>query len=376
MKALVMCYEFPPLGGGGSRVVFGLSRELVRLGYEVDVVTMGFSGLAKCEVVEGIRVHRVACLRRQKTICTAPELFTYLVSAGILIWRMLRRNSYDIYHAHFIFPDGILAWGIKHLTGKSYLITAHGSDVPGYNPHRFVFLHRILAPIWSRVVRGAEAIVCPTEYLASLIRKQTDQVRTVIIPNGFDLYRFDPSREKNGRILLVSRLFERKGLQYFLRAIDGLDHQHEIHIVGDGPYLETLRTIAAQMRANIRFWGWLDNTSPELKELYETSRIFVFPSVAENFPIVMLEAMSSGLAIIATKGTGSAEVVGDTAVMVEMRSPESIKEALTKLMNDPMLCLQLGRAARKRLEENFGWPAVASRYTEAFQTVEPRPWTH
>ncbi|MGH7518333.1 MAG: glycosyltransferase, partial [Gemmatimonadales bacterium] len=62
MRILTLCYEFPPLGGGGARVVYGLSRELVSLGHQVDVVTMGPRGLPRRQEVHGVQVHRVPCV--------------------------------------------------------------------------------------------------------------------------------------------------------------------------------------------------------------------------------------------------------------------------------------------------------------------------
>ena len=72
MNLLMMSYEFPPLGGGGSRVVHGLSRELVRQGHQVDVVTMHYRGLSRAEDVDGVQVRRVPCLRHRTSLLTNP----------------------------------------------------------------------------------------------------------------------------------------------------------------------------------------------------------------------------------------------------------------------------------------------------------------
>ncbi len=60
MKILMHCYEFPPLGGGAAKVVYGLSTKLVEMGHEVDVVTMGYKGLQRHEVIEGVNVYRIS----------------------------------------------------------------------------------------------------------------------------------------------------------------------------------------------------------------------------------------------------------------------------------------------------------------------------
>lgn len=363
----MLCYEYPPLGGGGAKVVYGLSNELVRLGYEVDLVTMGYRGLPRYEEVNGVKVYRVPCIRRSVSICSTHEMISYIFSALNKVIKLVKQNQYYLNHTHFIFPDGVVSFMLKKLTGFPYIITAHGSDVPGYNPDRFKIDHKLLSPLWRKVVGNAEQIVCLSENLKSLVLKQSSNIKIVIIPNGMDIDKFRPHENKKERILVVSRMFRRKGIQYFIEALKGLEYGHEVNIVGDGPYLGILRQLADELMVRVRFWGWLDNTSPDLKKLYETSSIFVFPSESENFPIVLLEAMAAGMAIITTKDTGCAEVVGDSAILVEPRDSLPIKEALIELMNNPDLCKELGSSARRRLEDNFSWNSIALKYINLYE---------
>ena len=100
--------------------------------------------------------------------------------------------------------------------------------------------------------------------------------------------------------------------------------------------------------------------------MYETSKIFVFPSEAENFPIVLLEAIASGLAIITTQGTGFSEVVGDAALLVKARNPTEIRLSPETLNASPDLISELGAVVRKRLAEKFGWPRVAAEYARLY----------
>jgi len=161
-------------------------------------------------------------------------------------------------------------------------------------------------------------------------------------------------------------MLERKGVQYVLDSLAESPVEPEVHIVGDGPFLPELRRKAEELRSPARFWGWLDNRSPELRELYQSAGIFVFPSEAENFPIVLLEAMAAGLAIITTEGTGCAEVVGDAGLLVPVRDSKAISLALRRLIDNPELRRSLGAAARRRIEERFTWAAVARRYVEEY----------
>jgi glycosyltransferase involved in cell wall biosynthesis len=366
MRVLTLCYEFPPLGGGGGRVVYGLSRELVRLGHEVTVVTMGCGGLPRRETVDGIEVQRVPGIRRRPYQCSIPEVACHLPVAARVASRLQRERRFDLAHAHFIFPDGFTAWRLFREAHLPYVITAHGSDVPGYDPHRLRVAHSLLAPLWRRIVGAADAVVCPSSTLAELVGSRAPQARIETVRNGIAAGDLDPLRPRRNQVLVVSKMLERKGIQYLIRAVAGTDLGFEVDIVGDGPYMPEIRRAVAESGAAVRLWGWLDNQSEELAKLFETSSIFVMPSESENFPIVLLEAMRAGLAIVTTRGTGCAEVVGDAALLIEPRNAEAIRSALMRLAAEPALRTSLGRAARARLESNFGWAAVTRRYVELY----------
>jgi glycosyltransferase involved in cell wall biosynthesis len=363
MRILTICYEYPPLGGGGAKVVAGLTAELARAGHTIDLVTMWMPGLPFRESRDNFNLIRIPCIRFNQSVCRIWEMPLYLLFSLPVLFYLCVRYRYALNHTHFIFPDGILSLIVNKIFRLPYIITAHGSDVPGYNPDRFETAHRMLSPVWKRVVAAAASIVCPSRYIEQLIHRQAPDARTTVIPNGIDTAKFQPLREKQDRILVVTRMFERKGVQYLINALEGFNHEFEVHVVGDGPYLQVLEGRVEEKNLDIRFWGFLDNQSREIRDLYETSKIFVFTSEAENFPIVLLEAMASGLAIITTEGTGCAEVVGDAALLVKPRDSAGIRHCLERLVADPDLTRELGSAARKRLTEKFGWTNVAKAYS-------------
>ena len=360
----ILCcsYEFPPVGGGGSRVVAGLTDQLATLGFGIDIVTMGGGDLPARESFGPVRLHRVGRARNKREVCHPHEMARYLLQAEPYLRRLAGQRRFDVNHTHFIFPDGILAWRLKRRTGLRYALTAHGSDVPGYNPDRFIGMHRMLAPIWRRIVRDADAVVCPSHHLERLVLSRAPDARTTVIPNGIDVDRFAVDRAREAAILVVSRLVDRKGIQHLLEALQARAYPWTVHIVGDGPARPQLEQLAQASRTPVRFWGWLDNDSPQLRDLYETSQIFVYPSIEENFPVALLEAMVPGLAIVTTRDTGCAEVVQDAAMLVTSRQPAEIQGALDKLTSDQGFCSALGAAARMRVARRFSWPSVADCY--------------
>jgi glycosyltransferase involved in cell wall biosynthesis len=374
VRILVLNYEFPPLGGGASPVSYELGRELVRQGHRIDLVTMGFDGLPARDLVAGINVYRVPCLRKQREVCKTHEMASFVLAALPTVARLVAEHKYDINHTHFIMPTGLLGRLLKFKARLPLVVTMHGSDVPGYNPDRFALQHRVLRPLWTWILQGVDHLISPSQFLRGLVRKQAAAQPITIIPNGFRYERFRSDRPKERRILVVSRMLPRKGVQYLLAALPDLDlRDFEVDIVGDGPYLPTLKQMASELRLPVKFWGWLDNNSPEIKELYERSSIFAFTSEAENFPTVLLEAMAAGQAIVTCDATGCPEVVGSEALLVPPRRPDQLREALRCLIGNDQLRAELGQRARARVEQEFGWQSIARRHVELYYTLSATP---
>jgi glycosyltransferase involved in cell wall biosynthesis len=372
MRLLMLCYEFPPIGGGAGRFAHQLAARLVRLDHQVELVTMKFKDLPADDAVDGIRIHRVSCVRLREFHCSVPEVLTYLPGALRTVQRLVSERRFDVNHTHFILPEGVIAADLKSRFGLPFVVTSHGSDVPGYNPDRLAFAHALARPAWRRVVRAADLILSPSENLRTRILNLTPEARVQTVPYGFDPGRMRPDRDKERTILVVTRMVQRKGVQYLLEALEGWDRSWTLHVVGDGPYLQTLREMADARGIPAVFHGWLDNDSDELRELYETAGIFVMASESENFPVSLLEAMSAGAAIVTTSGTGCEEVVGNSALLFPPRDAAALRAALVRLTNDGPLRVRLGRAARDRLQKELSWDSVTDRYLAAYEEVMDR----
>jgi len=381
VRILMLNYEFPPLGAGGSTSSFNLARNVVALGHQVDVVTMGFRGIPNEETMDGIRVFRVPSIRARREVCHTHEMGTYVLSGTVKATQLARQYQYDLVNAHFIVPTGPIAYATRRLSGLPYILTARGSDVPGHNPNRFRLDHRLLRPAWRGMVRDADAVVAVSRHLASRIEANAPGVKVITIPNGCsplgpadDGVRQADLSGRNGRmkVLMVTRLHEFKGVQYMLEAASRVPLDLEINIVGDGPYRATLEAQAARIGKPVRFWGWLDRTAPDMWRLYRESSVFVFPSEREGSPTVVQEAMSAGLAVVAADAAGTPEVVGDAGILVSPKDPAGIADALVRLANDPALVQQLGERARERVRTEFDWRDLAKRYVDLYAEVLAR----
>lgn len=367
MRILTLNHEYPPIGGGAAPVAEQLARRLVGLGHTVDVVTMHHGGLPRQQVEGGVTVYRTACLRKKAELSRTHEMASWLLGAGPTLRRLVRQNHYDLIHAHFIFPAGPLARKWAAQMGIPWVITAHGSDVPGHNPDRFVLLHKLLMPTWRKVVVGCPQIISPSGSLRGKILAHCPNAQVAVIPNGIDIEPFAPV-EKTPSILLCGRMLRFKGFQYALEAMGRLGLDWPVHVVGDGEYLPELRRLAAGLKTPVKFWGWMNAGDPAFLNLFKAGSILIHPSEMENFPTVLLQAMAAGMAIITSTAGGCVEVVGDAALQVPPGDVEEIRACLRRLTEQPELRRQLAQAALTRVNQ-FTWDQIARRYNECFYEV-------
>ena len=317
-----------------------------------------------------MRLFRVPALRSRLELSHVHELATYVWS-GLRKFRALARdNDYDLCHGHFLLPTGLIPYLLRDTTGcPPYVITAHGSDVPGFNPDRFTLLHRLTPPLLRRILRHAAGLIVPSAALEELILGQFGSHTPALsrIPNGVELDDFTP-HPKEPSVLIATRLFERKGVQHVIEAMSRIpEHGYQLEIAGDGPQRAQLEQQARELRVPTSFHGWLPRRP--LCRLFDRSRIFVLASMSDNFPVSLLEAMAAGCAIVTTSAGGCPEVVGDTGLVVEPGDVGALRQALADLIRQPARAEELGRRAAERVRDLFSWPAVASRHEAAYEAA-------
>jgi glycosyltransferase involved in cell wall biosynthesis len=366
MRLLTICHEYPPIGGGGATASEILAERLAENDHQVDILTAGMRGLPRREVRRGVTIHRAPSWRRRLHYSTTSELATWIVPALRLGATLARQHDYDLIHCHFIVPGGVVAAILATRFKLPLVLTAHGSDVPGYNPDRFARTHRLIGRGWSRILAASAALTVPSAHLAGLLASATDRPIT-IIPNPFEPLLTQRVEARADRILVVARLVERKGVQTLLAALEGLATDCEVVVAGDGPYLEPLRALARERAVPTRFLGFVSRA--ELSRQYATARIFAFPSIQENFPMVLLEAMAHGCAVVTTNAPGCAEVVGDAALTVPPGDVAALRAAIDRMVADNDLVAELGRRGIERVR-CFASARIAAEYERLFATVQ------
>ena len=215
-------------------------------------------------------------------------------------------------------------------------------------------------------IRLADAILVGSTYAAdSFVAEGIPRSRMKVIPYGVDLQTFTPAtdgaraRRDGARFeaIFSGQMTQRKGLSYLLegwRRFAAADARLTIvgQAVGDpralAPYASLFRHVPHQSR-------------PALAQLYRSSDVFVFPTLVEGMPLVVLEAMACGLPVIVT-ANGPGDIVRDgiDGFVIPARDPDAIADRLEALRRDPALRAQMGRHAAQRATE-FGWSAYTSR---------------
>jgi len=366
-RILVLNYEFPPLGGGASPVSYEIAERLSKTGdFDIDVVTMGYKDLPKYEEINSnFRIHRVKCLRSKKELCHPWEQATYLISAWFKCKELILKNKYDICHCHFMIPTGVLALKLKNKFGLEYIITSHGSDVPGHNTDRFKFLHKFTGPILRKICANSKIITTPSQFLKDLILKNINCKtieKIIVIPNGSRDFLMEGIKKEN-IILSVGRIHEGKGFQYLIEAFKKINSDDwKLYLVGDGPYKKKLEKIAKGNK-NIILTGWIDNKGEKFIELINKAKVFSLLSAFESQGIVYLEAMSAGCSILASDINACKETVSDeVGYLVQRDNVNEVELKLRRLMDDRIKLDLFMKNSRKRYEEKYNWDKIIEEY--------------
>ena len=375
MRILILNSEYPPIGGGAGNASAHIAVQLERMGHIVTVVTSRFGEFPRREVTGGMTIHRIPGLRRRQDRSNPLEQIIFILSASF--WTLIRIPSFRPHAtlAFFGVPSGPVAWLLKKLFRIPYIVSLRGGDVPGFRPYDFHIYHRLVAPFLRVIWRNAGAVVANSSGLRQLANAFDSRVEIPVIPNGIDLASFQaPVRDWTfPRLLSAGRIVHQKGLDLAMRALGNLKHLNwEWHIAGDGPQLPLLQSLARELGVGdrVHFLGW--QSREELMKCYGQANLFLFPSRHEGMPNALLEAMASGLPAVASCIAGNEELVvdGETGFLVPTEDIEALQSALKKVLIDPALREQMGRASRQHVEANYSWESTAQQYALLLEKVK------
>lgn len=367
MKILAISHEFPPIGGGGANACYFLTKGFVERGHEVTLITANYQGMSESETINGVRVIRVDSKRAHKEHCSFKEMLSYLLKAYPVANKLQKREKFDVCLVFFGIPSGPIGYMLKKKYKLPYVIRFGGGDVPGFQ-ERFTKVYKIIAPAIKLIWKNTDALIANSQGLKDMALDFYDKNPFDIIPNGVDTDVFFPVEREAGeefRILFVSRLIERKGLQFVIPQLKEIqsstDKKIKLIVVGDGPYRETLEQIAKdnQVYDMIDFVGQKDKS--EIVTYYQNADLFILPSAKEGMPNVVLEAMACGLPIIMTPCEGSTELICENGYKAERKE---FADYIIKLIEDNEMRKEMSINSNKRVKKIFSWEHVVNEYLE------------
>ena len=348
MRILVLNYEHPPIGGGGGRLAAKVGAGLVARGHEVRVLTAGMPHLPTESLEEGMEVRRLQAFRRREDTCSVPEMALWVVAAIPAAIAEVQRWKPDVIHAHFAVPTGAVAWIASKFTGVPYVLTAHLGDVPGGVPEQTGDLFRWIQPLTVPIWTGATATTAVSSFVAGLAEKAYG-IKSEVILNGMELPRSTRlEAHEPPRLLLVGRMSVQKNPLTAIRSLGLLrDTAWHCSMVGDGPLLSEMKSEAARLGIadRIDFPGWA--TAEAVSERMRESDILLIPSLSEGLPMVAVEALAHGLALVGSRIGGLADVATEAnARLFELsQGAEGLADALKSLLLNPDALMNARRAS-------------------------------
>lgn len=279
------------------------------------------------------------------------------------------KPGYDMFDAHYLYPDGVAAVAIGRATGRPVVLSARGNDVtllPMYPIPRA----RILG-----AVTCADAVTTVSEALRrQLVDMGADPNQVMTLRNGVDLERFHPvdggalrtKLDLHGHVwLTVGHLIERKGVHLAIAACASVPDATLV-VVGDGPERARLRALAKELDVAQRIHFVGEVAHDDLCAYYSATDVLVLASSREGMPNVVLESLACGTPVIAAPFQGVDELISapEAGRIAEARSAPAIVAAWRRLS-----ARRPARAATRAFAEQLGWGPVVDAQCELYARV-------
>ncbi|MEI6278429.1 MAG: glycosyltransferase family 4 protein [Verrucomicrobiae bacterium] len=368
MRILTLCYEYPPVGGGGGRMAHNVAAALVRRGHQVRVQTAWMKGLPKKEVRDGVEIFRTFAFRRRADLCTVPEMAGYLATSFLPSLLHIRNWKPDIVHAHFAVPTGALALACRALTGKPYVLTAHLGDLPGGNPEQTDALFRAWNPLIRPVWENASGISASSSFAAGLARAAYGVAPRIIL-NGIPMRgRAEMTRPPSLPLELaaIGRFNPQKNFPWMIRALAGCGFPWALALIGDGAQRGEIESAIREegLGGRVRLMGW--TSEDVMRDVLARTDILLMPSTSEGNPVAAIEALKRGVAIIGSDIGGLSDLIEDgrNGFAVPIATPVAFQEKLSLLASDPALLHRM-KSRSLELAGRFDLESLA----EAFESL-------
>ena len=374
MRILLASEWFTPDVGGVASHVRDLAINLARRGHEVAILTRKKQGRER-SVYNLIELEQVEYFK----------IFHSLSGNGILK-NILNIYNPDVVHAHHAFtPIPLITLRVASVNGFSTVLTNHSAYFYDYD-YLLKTLGYIVFPIRT-VLRKVDKVIAVSSVAAKFIGSFVSSSKISIIPNGVDTLKFKPYGSRIYRenfdsdfvILYVGRLVHRKGVHLLVESMSYLKKEipdAKLVIAGSGPLFYTIieKIEANNLRDRVILLGKVSDE--ELPDLYRSADVFVLPSIyGESFGIVVLEAMASGLPVVASAVGGVKELIKnrENGLLLDNKTPPTIAGHLIELYQDCSLRRKLASKARETAVKKFDWRIISAKIEKVYEeTIEKR----
>lgn len=364
MRILLVTASYLPTSNGVTYHISSTAEALRSLGHIVYILAPSFPGYKDSDKY----VIRYPSLPN-------PFVKKYPLGIPIVPIEKIRKIRPDVIHAHHPLIIGQFASQVADKLSKPLFITAHTQYeqyLNYYFPHGFSFTSRIIINDLQKLAESSKKIICPSLNTRQRLKKY-DIKNTVVIGNGVEPSFFvNPSKKGKVQPTLVytGRLEREKNPLRLITIAKELKKKipnFKMLIIGDGKMFQEMfdKTQKFRLEENITFTGQVDRRL--LPEIYKSVHLFITPSTSEVMPISILEAMASGIPIIAVKNSGLEEVVieGKTGFMIQ-NSPKKIAERIESLFSNPKALHNLAMSTYKNAL-NYSAENTAKKLIEVYR---------
>ena len=383
MKIAFLSHEFPPIGGGGATALDALSKAIAKLGHDVRVLTVGLK--PKTETFFDEDGRQIVRLNARRKSVVAPKNLE-LVFSFLSLWmkgrRWIKDFQPDVKVGFFLFPGGLAAVFLRNVSRAPLVVSARGSDVPGFSTTRWGRWSPLGEMLARIVLRRASLVITNGSYLEGLVRKTVGNHPTRLlknIPNGVDTALFHPDRNeppaKLLRLLFVGQLIDRKGISTLLEGFEkctSLQRSCTLTVVGAGPLWQD-SVQRCKIFPQITFVGF--KSRDKLPDIYRAHDVLIHLSEAEGVSNVLLEALASGLAVVATRRAVDSSLNLPIQVLEHIDNADGLVSALENFLTDPER-LRAEKIRNRRLAAEFDWDMQAKLWIKELNLVRTNSVQH
>lgn len=381
-KVLFLNYEYPPLGGGAGNATSYILKEFSKMpDLNVDLVTSSIGKYKEEKIGDNITIYYLPIGKNESNFHfqSQKDLLVYAWKAFWFSKKLIKGKNYDLTHSFFTVPCGALSWIFYKLNKIPYIVSLRGSDVPGYSD-RFAIIYKIITPLVKIIWRNSDLIVANSSSFRSLALKVYAKREIKIITNGVAVDEFKPKdfeekkkESKKFKILCGTRITPRKGFRFLVRAIKKLkDKNHDVilQIIGEGNEKIKLEELVKKLgiENEVEFIGVVKRN--RIANYFSSARIFVSTSLNEGMSNAMLEALASGLPIVATDTGGTAEMVRDglNGFVIKMRNVQNTADKIEQIILNEEIERRMSKESRI-LAETLSWRNVAESYSNEYREI-------